>query len=75
MSKRAATEYTSPSSKSHKNGSTRETPAENDGMGEFEDAWEDQIEDDDVAGLPEDGVYGFDRAWNCNRSLHRNGCR
>ncbi|KAI0322170.1 glutamate-rich WD repeat-containing protein [Amylostereum chailletii] len=55
MSKRSATEYSSPPSKAHKNGPARETTVDNGEMGEFEDAWDDEIEDD-VVDAPEDGM-------------------
>ena len=55
MPKRTATDARSGSEKASRraNGQTRENPPE-DEMGEFEDAWEDEIDDDDVA--QSDGV-------------------
>lgn len=50
MSKRPATDAPSSSSKVVRNGPTRESAIETDEMGEFEDAWEDEIEDDEVMG-------------------------
>lgn len=48
--KRPATDAPESSSKAVRNGPTRETTMETDEMGEFEDAWEDEIEDDEVMG-------------------------
>ena len=46
MSKRAAADLPTSSAKASRNGLTRESAVANDEMGEFEDAWEDEIEDD-----------------------------
>lgn len=48
--KRPATDAPGSSSKAVRNGPTRESTMETDEMGEFEDAWEDEIEDDEVMG-------------------------
>lgn len=55
MPKRTATDARSGSEKASRrsSGQTREKPPE-DEMGEFEDAWEDEIDDDDAA--QSDGV-------------------
>jgi len=57
MPKRAATDARPKHEKVSRraSGQAREKPAE-DEMGEFEDAWEDEIDDDDAA--QSDGVYG-----------------
>ena len=46
MSKRAAADLPTSSAKASRNGLTRESAVANDEMGEFEDAWEGEIEDD-----------------------------
>ncbi|KAA1468050.1 glutamate-rich WD repeat-containing protein [Dentipellis sp. KUC8613] len=56
MSKRPADGVPSPSAKASRTGLTRDNAPENDEMGEFEDAWEDEIEDDVVDGNDEDGM-------------------
>ncbi|THH18558.1 hypothetical protein EW146_g2460 [Bondarzewia mesenterica] len=48
MSKRAGADLPSSSAKASRTGLARESAVQNDEMGEFEDAWEDEIEDDEV---------------------------
>jgi hypothetical protein len=67
MPKRAATDARPGSEKASRraSGQAREKPPE-DGIGEFEDAWEDEIDDDDAA--QSDGVCDlFARASGASR--------
>jgi hypothetical protein len=86
MSKRSATELLTPAAtagqpfaKASGSGSKRDNAAP-DEMGEFEDAWEDEIESDEEvidAQTTEDadGLYGLRRIAQKLISLQRYGCR
>lgn len=83
MSKRPASDVPSSSSKLVRNGPIRESAIQTDEMGEFEDAWEDEIEDEVMdGGEGDDGMDLFNVVellfcmhYIISGFMHRNGRR